>query len=273
MNAENKRWLGEIQDYFIENLGIKKENYKEEQWETILNHFLKDSHIQNYFELLQALKWDEKLFQEITEKLIVSETWFFREKDSLFFIASRLREKKKPRPFRILSLPCSTGEEAYSIVIAFLEQGIASDDFKIDAVDISKASLLKAEKALYDMNAFRREGARWRDQWFERIDNKYYPPVFVRERVRFFHANIVDPRAYLPHSPYTVIFLRHLLIYMNEKAAATLLQRCWDMLEADGYLVVGAVESELVRKFGFSTTSTLGIPVFTKTKKPAVALK
>ncbi len=66
--------------------------------------------------------------QALIEAVIVPETWFFRYPESFTALVGlahkRLAELAGARPLRILSLPCSTGEEPYSIAMALLDGGM-----------------------------------------------------------------------------------------------------------------------------------------------------
>jgi len=88
--------------------------------------------------------------------LAVSETWFFRGGRPLFerlagFVADRAAGRSPGNVVRVLSIPCSTGEEPYSLAIALYERFLTENDFTIDAVaranarsDISTASMVKS---------------------------------------------------------------------------------------------------------------------------------
>ena len=51
--------------------------------------------------------------------------------------------------YRLLSVPCATGEEPYSMAMALLESGFAPSRFRVDAVDISERVLAVARRAVY----------------------------------------------------------------------------------------------------------------------------
>lgn len=63
--------------------------------------------------------------QALIEAVIVPETWFFRYPESFTALASlahkRLAQLAGARPLRLLSLPCSTGEEPYSLAMALFD--------------------------------------------------------------------------------------------------------------------------------------------------------
>ncbi len=97
--------------------------------------------------------------QALIEAVIVPETWFFRYPESFVTLAKlaskRLAEINNLRALRILSLPCSTGEEPYSIAMALLDAGLKPHQFKVDGLDVSPLSVEKARRALYGKNSFR----------------------------------------------------------------------------------------------------------------------
>lgn len=85
--------------------------------------------------------------QALIEAVIVPETWFFRYPESFVTLGMLARERIASlagvRPLRILSLPCSTGEEPYSIAMALFDAGVDARQFKVDAVDISPVSIAR----------------------------------------------------------------------------------------------------------------------------------
>ena len=85
---------------------------------------------------------------ELVEAALVAETWFFRDPPAILGFARMVKEKGLQEHasgvMRILSLACASGEEPYSLAKAFLDQGVPTDRFQIDGIDISERLLDKA---------------------------------------------------------------------------------------------------------------------------------
>src|SRR5579863_6260906 len=96
----------------------------------------------DYWERVQASN-DE--LQELIEAVVVPETWFFRDREAFEALGRLLIEERSAShsgaSLHLLSVPCSTGEEPYSIVMTMLDAGFSRRQFKIDAVDISLRAL------------------------------------------------------------------------------------------------------------------------------------
>ena len=97
--------------------------------------------------------------QELIETVVVPETWFFRDREAFGALVRLVTEEWLPAHpagiLRLLSVPCSTGEEPYSIVMALLDGGVSLERFQVDAVDISARALAQARRGVYGMNSFR----------------------------------------------------------------------------------------------------------------------
>src|ERR1700730_16908720 len=110
---------------------------------------------QLYWELLSA---SEPALQELIEAIVIPETWFFRDPEAFAALVRVVREEWLPQhthsagaqgTLRILSLPCSTGEEPFSMAMALLDSGFPAQRFHIDAIDISLRAIAHAERGIY----------------------------------------------------------------------------------------------------------------------------
>lgn len=192
--------------------------------------------------------------QELVDAVIVPETWFFRDREAFGAMVRHLRENRTGnRPLKLLSLPCSTGEEPYSIAMALLDAGFPDGSFQIDAIDISSRNLVHAERAIYGKNSFRGTDIAFRDRYFEVWDGGFRPHDIVRRQVRFRLGNVLAATTHAAQEAYDVAFCRNLLIYFDRETQGTALTRLRQMLADDSLLLVGPAESGLPNLHGFAS--------------------
>lgn len=196
--------------------------------------------------------------QALIETVVVPETWFFRGRESLAALARLAHEDLARRPdcgLSLLSLPCSTGEEPYSMAMALLDVAIPADRFRIDAVDISTRVLTQAGHAVYGRNSFRGHELAFRDRHFDATARGYRLSETVRRQVRFQQGNLFAA-GFLPGVElYDFIFCRNVLIYFDratQDQAIVVLKR---LLKPKGVLFVAAAETGLPSSHDFVSTN------------------
>lgn len=214
-----------------------------------------------YFEYLQnvATEWDE-----LIEAVVVPETWFFRNEESFTFLGQYVKNEWLPRhlnsPIRALSIPCSTGEEPYSIVMSFVESGITHQRIAVDAVDISSKALSKARRGIYGPESFRRpDTLPLRDRYFSATAEGYQLAPDIQAAVRFLRGNILDDNILSDAETYEIIFCRNLLIYLNPAARQKISAIIERLLSRTGLLFVGHAERPLFQAQAFAPITTPGV--------------
>ena len=97
--------------------------------------------------------------QELIDTVAVPETWFFRDRGAFIALARIALDAMVRRGptdvLRILSVPCSTGEEPYSIAMSLLDAGLSPQRFQVEAIDISHRAIERARAGVYRRNSFR----------------------------------------------------------------------------------------------------------------------
>lgn len=179
------------------------------------------------------------------ELIVVPETWFFRDRQPFYQLKkhiTKLIEAGLPdQPLRLLSAPCSSGEEPYSMAMTLLDMGLPSDAFQIDAIDICKHSIKKARAANYTKHSFRGVTELERSSNFMAIAGGLVLNPQIRQTVRFQCSNLMTCLAENGNR-YEVIFCRNLLIYLEDNAASRLLEAIASLLKPGGLLIVGSAE-------------------------------
>ncbi|GLK89066.1 CheR family methyltransferase [Pseudomonas turukhanskensis] len=195
--------------------------------------------------------------QALIEAVIVPETWFFRYPESFATLARmatrRAAELAGARPLRLLSLPCSTGEEPYSIAMCLLDAGLAADAFKVDALDISPLSIERATVGRYGRNSFRGETLGFRNRHFSTEANGYRLNESVRKQVRFQVGNLLEPGLLAGEQAYDFVFCRNLLIYFDVATQEQTMDVLKRLTRDDGVLFIGPAEASLFTRLGMQS--------------------
>jgi len=211
-----------------------------------------------YWQTLQGSR-DEQ--QALIEAVIVPETWFFRYPESFATLGKlarkRLAELNNMRALRILSLPCSTGEEPYSIAMALLDAGLKPHQFKVDGMDVSPLSVDKARRALYGKNSFRGQELDFRERHFFAENEGYRVNEIVREQVRLQVGNVLDPSLLVNEPPFDFVFCRNLLIYFDQPTQQQVFAVLKRLTHEEGVLFIGPAEGSLLGRLGMRS---IGIP-------------
>jgi len=224
-----------------------------------------------YWGLLQLSGAEQ---QALIEAVIVPETWFMRYPETFNALVrvaqARLVELKAARPLRILSLPCSTGEEPYSIAMALFDAGISAALFTIDGVDISPISVAKAQRGVYGRNSFRGTDLTFRDRHFDAVDDGYRLLERVRHQVRLQVGNVLDPALLKGEAPYDFVFCRNLLIYFDVDTQQRVFEVLKGFNDPDGALFIGPAEGSLLARLGMRPLGVAQSFAFVRAEVPPV---
>jgi len=191
----------------------------------------------------------------VLEASLVPETWFFRNMEAFDALAEWVAGTWAPAHpgacLRVLSVPCATGEEPFSLVMCLLEAGLGN--FKIRAGDISENSLATARTATYRRNSFRSgfDDSRFGKYFVTLRGGGRQVSEEIRVLVDFQMMNLADPSAVLPQSD--VIFCRNALIYLTGETQRAVVARLGATLSDDGILFLGPVEPPLALQCGFAS--------------------
>lgn len=196
----------------------------------------------------------ETEFQALVEEIVVPETWFFRDREAFAVLGQwAVKEWLPKHPYealRILSVPCSSGEEPFSIVMSLLDAGLPPERFSVEAVDISFAALSKARTGHYSRNSFRGQLLEFREKYFTKIGNGWQIDQTVARQVQFRQLNVLNAFT-RKTSELDVVFCRNMMIYFDEKSRAQLMTNIGGMLSPEGILFLGHAEGQIAREFGF----------------------
>ncbi len=205
--------------------------------------------VQDEHGFLKLLQSSPREMTALIESVAVPETWFFRYREAFQLMQEHLSPMLTyHRMPRLLSIPCSTGEEPYSMAMALLDMGFPSRGFHIDAVDLSRQHLDRARQAVYRPSSFRGAHPDFRQRYFRQTGTDYVLSSGVRECVNFHQGNILNHEQLEAMGNYDVIYCRNILIYLDEEHRKRTVLLLAKMLRDDGLLFVGHAETGLMWK-------------------------
>ena len=193
-----------------------------------------------YLDFFHTSPEEQALF---LEGVLIGETCFFRDA-SVFTEMSRwciTWSAEHQRPLRILSAPCSTGEEPYSIAATLEQAGFAPEQFTIDALDISSFAIAHARKSLYQGFSLRNIPEPEQASFLDRVGHGWKVKRQLRERVHFRQANLMDVET-LQDREYDLICSRNLLLYQSSEARKNLATNLSNALARNGRLIIGTAD-------------------------------
>ncbi|WCS23774.1 protein-glutamate O-methyltransferase CheR [Methylobacterium sp. NMS14P] len=192
--------------------------------------------------------------EHLINAFTINETYFYREDHQLRCLtASLLPEVVAGRPagsaVRIWSMPCSTGEEPYSVALWLLENWPEVDRYDIEIVgsDIDTRALGAAEDGLYGERALMRLNPNLVARYFTPEETRLGPAwrilADLRDSVRFTPCNLTDAADMAGQGRFDVVFCRNVLIYFDDASRRLAADHIYDALVPGGFVCLGHTES------------------------------
>lgn len=202
-----------------------------------------------YFMLVRFQATGEEL-QSLINIMTVNETYFFREEYQFRclvddILTERIKSKRAGDSVKVWSLPCSTGEEIYSIAIYILEKWKYSNDYDIELFgsDIDSTVLNSAKKGLYGRRSVQGLPQMYLDKYFKKVGENYQITSDLSDAIDFSLANIVENKNLNRFKNLDVIFCRNLLIYFDDYSRRLAAETIYEALAPGGFICLGHSES------------------------------
>jgi len=212
---------------------------------------------------------DLEEFQILVADLTVPETWFFRGGEIFAYLARHIAQATRQQPrgakYRVLSVPCSSGEEPYSLAIALTEEGVPPASWMIEGVDIDPRLTERARQGRFGHLSFRETALELRERYFRASEETWELHAAIRSLVHFQEGNLLDPRFLAAEANFDLIFCRNLFIYLRPTARLRALAALDRLLAPQGLLCMGHAESLDSLKAGFVRTGPQSFLLYHRT--------
>ncbi len=190
------------------------------------------------------------LAEQVIEALLNNETYFYRDKLPFdLLLGGPLKRLETARAaskrLAIWSVGCSTGQEVYSIAMAFAEQELRWRGWTVDIVgtDISRRVIERAREGCYSQFEVQRglpvlQMVRW---FSEEGGGEWRIARRIRDAVRFEVRGLTE----FPPRPgkFDIILCRNVLLYFSPEMRRLAFTRLADSIAPDGELMLGAGET------------------------------
>lgn len=195
----------------------------------------------------RSLRGNTKELDALYSDVLISVTSFFRNPETFDALRAKvlptLLDQRTDEPVRCWVLGCSTGQEAYSLAMAFVEVAEKmphTRQLQVFATDLNESLLDKARQGLYAKSLAEDISPQRLRRFFTEEQGGYRVSKSLREMVVFARQNLIsDP----PFSRMDLVSCRNLLIYLEPSLQRRAIPTFHYALRAGGFLLLGASES------------------------------
>jgi len=197
---------------------------------------------------LQVLRENSGERELLAKDLLINVTHFFRDPAAFNLLGEKIipelvQRQTLDRPLRIWVPGCSTGEEAYSITMLFLEQIAAAKrniKLQVFASDIDADCVAFARNGIYPESIEADVSPTRLARFFTKEGHSHQVVRELREAVVFTSQSLL---ADAPFSRLDLISCRNLLIYLGPEAQRKILSLFHFALHEEGVLFLGPSET------------------------------
>lgn len=203
-----------------------------------------------YLKKVQVRPSGVKEWATIVDRIMVRETRFFRNCESLDlvrrFLKHRIQARADNQAINIWSVGCCTGEEPYSLAIACEETFKAvnlAPRYGVSGTDISLSSIQLAREGRYRKRQMTNMKQEWISRHFDQItEEEYEVKADIRKRVCFSMSNLIETDR-SPLRNMDVIYCQNVLVYFREERRHQVLNSLAERLAPGGLLVIAQGET------------------------------
>jgi chemotaxis protein methyltransferase CheR len=243
---ENYRFL---QEHVYSRVGIVLEDNKHYLFQSRLAPIVKQLSLGSINDLCALLhgQSNAEIGQQVVEAMTTNETYFFRDPTQYEAIRTVLlpklkQERQATKNLRFWSAAASTGQEAYSLAMLLLEEGLKGWNIELLGTDFCSKVVKRARSGIYQqievnrglptpllVKHFRRSGLDWQ----------------LTEPVRrMAHFETIDLRKSMRTlGPFDLVFCRNVMIYFDNETKRKIMKELHSTLFRGGWLLLGGAET------------------------------
>ena len=230
--------------------------YKEKQMRRRIDTLVSKNSAKTYDEYIEIIKKDKEKFEQFVNFLTINVSEFYRNPDQWKLLDEKIIPElmaNNPRNITIWSAACSTGDEPYSLAMAFSKH-MPLSNIHIVATDIDKQVLEHAKLGLYNEKSIAAVPDEMKKKYFTKVGTSYQISDEIKRCVQFKQHNLLK-------DPYPkdcdLIVCRNVVIYFTDEAKDEIYRKFYDSLKKGGVLFIGSTEQIMnYKEMGFERKSS-----------------
>ena len=230
--------------------------YKEKQMRRRIDTLITKNKVNSYEDYVALIKGDKKLFEQFINFLTINVSEFYRNTDQWKLmdesVIPKILENNK-RQIKIWSAACSTGDEPYSLAMAFSKH-VPLSNIKILAKDIDKQVLEHSRVGLYNAKSIAGVPADLKKKYFTQVGTSYQISDEIKKCVEFKEHNLLKDTY---PTDFDLILCRNVVIYFTDDAKDMIYEKFHNSLKKNGILFIGSTEQiSNYKDLGFARLSS-----------------
>jgi len=203
----------------------------------------------DYARVLQFGAQAEAELNAALDLLTSGETYFFRHKEQLALLSRQIlptlaEANAASRRLSVWSAGCSSGEEVYTAAILLHESGLFNGwNVRVVGHDLSPERIEHARQGCYFQGAFRSTDERIKKTYFHESGRIWQVHENIRRLCQFSQGNLLGRNHDSFMGRVDLILCRNVLIYLDERARARVIENLYERLVPGGFLLLGHSES------------------------------
>jgi two-component system, chemotaxis family, CheB/CheR fusion protein len=204
--------------------------------------------IEGFADYTRLLEKSAAEAQALYQDILINVTSFFRDPEAFEVLKTQVFPQLadtlgNDKPLRVWTLGCSTGQEAYSVAVAYAEFAEATgrrNSLQLFATDVNATGIEKARAGIYSKEHIAELSPERLRRFFVEVEGCYRINKSIRDACIFSKHNVLtDP----PFSQIDLISCRNLLIYLEPVLQERILPTLHYALRPAGFLWLGSSET------------------------------
>ena len=243
------RNFSDICKFAYNHTGIKLSDHKKNMIYGRLARRLRKLNMDNFDDYCQLIKSENVAeLPEFINAITTNLTSFFREQHHFTYLSDTIipelcQRNKHNRRIRIWSAGCSTGQEPYSLAMVLSKDlRIKNWDVKILATDLDSNVLETGKNGIYSLESIESIPQKYQNS---AVVNKKSEKIKIKDSVaRYITFKQLNLMSDWPmRGKFDVIFCRNVVIYFDIDVQRQLFSRYFNIINDNGYLIIGHSES------------------------------